>query len=562
MEPSEDLRGSAADLEMAREWAVDPSTSPIALDTLYKYWPEVHASLAANPSTPPHLLVELAESRDSRVLTALRGNESARALSIRPPEWTAPESTSARPAPLAGRRYACPNTTCDAYVTPEQTRCTSCGSELKAWHSGAITTGEIVDADATTAESDLVGLTTVPFRPAASAAYVDERADADALASKAATAREHRFGQTEPDRHTGADAGDGAAIVVGAGALAAMADLEPAVTATEPPLRASEPDYVPTVEEAARQAGYDVTEIHGMAPVAAVQSHHESFGDRLRRIVPRSTSTGGRHETPGATGLGGRWRKIGPIGMLAVFGAIALFAGSFLIGKLIRGTGTKTAKTTNTRIVPPNPATTLKGSIVTAAPKPAATAAPVPETPTVLATSETNPNPQAPPATNPPAAPAPPAAPTTAPQPKPSTTVANLVKPTTTTTIDKVAADTAKASSIAQDYANALARADAATVSKMNPSKSTDLSGYRYLDSSTVIPVGISSNGGSLYTMKLGLVAQERQPSGDQTKLFCATWVVDVAKSQISEKTGRTVRTVSGLSVASNFVKELQKACG
>jgi outer membrane biosynthesis protein TonB len=552
MEPSEALRGSTADLETAREWAVDPSTSPIALDNLYKFWPEVHAELAANPSTPQHLLVELAEAHDTRVLAALRGNESARALSIRPtPEWTAPQATNARPAPAAERRYPCPNTTCSAYVTPDQLRCTSCGAELKVWHSGAITTGEVVDTDAATGESDVVGLTTVPFRPAASAAYVDERADAEALATKAATTREQR---ADRDDHAGAAvAAGGAAALVGAGALAAMADVEPSVGAAE---------HVPTVEEAARAAGYDVTEIHGMAPVAAVQSHHESFGDRLRRMVPRSDHSTDPAAAHGSTGLGGRWRKIGPIGMLAVFGSIALIAASFLIGKIISGTGTKTAKTTNTRIVPPNPATTLKGSLVTAAPKPAPAAAAIPETPTVLATSETNPNPPAqPPATNPAPKPAPTVAPTTAPQPKPSTTVANVVKPTTTTTIDKVAADTTKAGSITQDYANALARADAATVSKMNPSKSTDLSGYRYLDSSTVIPVAVSPNGGSLYTMKLGLVAQERLPSGDQTKLFCATWVVDVAKSQISEKNGRTVRTVSGLSSASNFVKELQKAC-
>jgi hypothetical protein len=555
MEPSEALRGATADFETAREWAVDPSTSPIALDNLYKYWPEVHADLAANPSTPQHLLVELAESSDMRVLAALRANDSARALSIRPtPQWTAPEPTNARPAPIAERRYACPTPTCKAYVTPEQTRCTACGAELKVWHSGAITTGEVVDTDAATGESDLVGLTTVPFRPAASAASIDEKADADALAAKAATARGQRAG-------AGTAAAAGAATLIGAGALAAMSDLEPSdlePSDLEPTVAAA--DYVPTVEEAARQAGYDVTEIHGMAPVPMARGHHESFGERFRRMVPRSTKTS---EAQGATGLGGRWRKIGPIGMLAVFGSIVLLTGSFLIGKLISGGGTKTAKTTNTRIVPPNPATTLKVSILTTAPKPAPTAA-VAETPTVLGTSVANPNPTAqPPATNPPATPAATPAPTATPQPKPSTstTAANLVKTTTTTTIDKVAADTAKAGSIAQDYANALARADALTVSKMNPSKSTDLSGYRYLDSSTVIPVGVSPNGGSLYTMKLGLVAQERQPSGDQTKLFCATWIIDVAKSQISEKTGRNVRTVSGLSSASNFVKELQKAC-
>jgi hypothetical protein len=256
---------------------------------------------------------------------------------------------------------------------------------------------------------------------------------------------------------------------------------------------------------------------------------------------------------------------------------VALLAFAFLVVRAFGNNNSKTATTTNTKIVPPTPGTkgTAKGTATTVA-APPTTAPPSTDGPVVLATSETNPAPAPSPAPAPASAvttraPNPTAAPTTKPTvPSTATTAVNVVKTTvappatvapTTTTIDKVAADTAKAGSIAQDYANALARADAATVTKMNPAKSSDLSGYRYLDSSTVIPVAVSPNGGSLYTMKLGLVAQERAPSGNQTKLFCNVWVVDVAKNQISEKTGRSIRTVSGLSSPSDFVKELQKAC-
>jgi hypothetical protein len=322
------------------------------------------------------------------------------------------------------------------------------------------------------------------------------------------------------------------------------------------------------------QTGADPTELEGFALNSTPD--HESFGDRWRRWT-NSGAPNGPAESPAVSGARPSWfQRVGPLGLLGVFGSIALLAFAFLVVKAFGGSGSKTATTTNTKIVPPTPGTKgTKGTAATTATTPATTPAPAAtDKPVVLATSETNPAP----------APAPAPAPTTqapntqataAPTTKAAvgstaTTAVKVVKttvpaPTTTaaptTTIDKIAVDTAKASSIAQDYASALARADAATVTKMNPAKSSDLSGYRYLDSSTVIPVAVTPNGGSLYTMKLGLVAQERAPSGNQTKLFCDVWIVDVAKGQVSEKSGRSIRTVSGLSAAPNFVKELQQAC-
>jgi hypothetical protein len=564
MESSEGLPGATADLDTARQWAIDPSTSPIALDNLYRFWPEVHAGLASNPSTPQHLLAELATSPDPAVIRALLSNDAARALSIRPlPRWNAPASADAQPSPVAERRYPCTNPTCNAYVTTDQHRCTSCGTALRSWRSGSIpadvteVTGEMPVAPA----GDYSGLTTIPFEPAASAAFADERVDAAAFAARASAGYDERTTRTG-DVPVVATSVPGASVPGSAvaGAAGAGALLGAAAYASRPP----------TVEQAAIRVG-DPTELDGFA--LSTTPHHESFGDRWRRWTNKGDHTVDDRGGAVATGARPSWfQRVGPLGLLGVFGSVALLAFAFLVVRAFGNNNSKTATTTNTKIVPPTPGTkgTAKGTATTVA------APPSTDGPVVLATSETNPAPAPSPAPAPASAvttraPNPTAAPTTKPTvPSTATTAVNVVKTTvappatvapTTTTIDKVAADTAKAGSIAQDYANALARADAATVTKMNPAKSSDLSGYRYLDSSTVIPVAVSPNGGSLYTMKLGLVAQERAPSGNQTKLFCNVWVVDVAKNQISEKTGRSIRTVSGLSSPSDFVKELQKAC-
>jgi hypothetical protein len=579
MESSEGLPGATADLDTARQWAIDPSTSPIALDNLYRFWPEVHAGLASNPSTPQHLLAELATSPDPTVIRALLSNDAARALSIRPlPRWNAPVSADAQPSPVAERRYPCTNPTCNAYVTTDQHRCTSCGTALRSWRSGSIpadvteVTGEmpVVPAD------DYAGLTTIPFEPAASAAFADQRVDAEALAARAAAGYDERIARattgdvpvTAVDTSVPGASVPGSVVAGGVGALVGAA-----AYANQPP----------TVEQAAMRMG-DPTELEGFA--LSPMPHNDSFGDRWRRWTNKGDQNLDSQNVDGgpvATGARPSWfQRVGPLGLLGVFGSVALLAFAFLVVRAFGNNNSKTATTTNTKIVPPPPGSkgTAKGTATTVATAAPTTAPPSTDKPVVLATSETNPAPAPDSSQAPAPAPGPATVvttraqnPTAAPTTKPvvvSTTAGQVVKttvpppttvPPTTTTVDKVAVDTAKAGSIAQDYASALARADAATVTKMNPAKSSDLSGYRYLDSSTVIPVAVSPNGGSLYTMKLGLVAQERAPSGNQTKLFCNVWVVDVAKNQISEKTGRSIRTVSGLSSASDFVKELQKAC-
>ena len=146
-------------------------------------------------------------------------------------------------------------------------------------------------------------------------------------------------------------------------------------------------------------------------------------------------------------------------------------------------------------------------------------------------------------------------APTTAP------TVATTVRTTTapTTTIDPTKPTVESATRLAQTYADALARMDAGLIAKINPSKGNDLSGYRYLISSTIVPATMTKVNDTTYRAKMGLVAVERTAKVDQTKLYCVVWSIKLG--QLTEDSGRLVRTVKGQAQPSTFAAELKKAC-
>ncbi len=151
---------------------------------------------------------------------------------------------------------------------------------------------------------------------------------------------------------------------------------------------------------------------------------------------------------------------------------------------------------------------------------------------------------------------------TTTPTTKP-TVAPTTVAPTTTaapaTTVDPTKPTAESATRLAQTYADALARMDAGLVAKINPSKGTDLSGYRYLVSSTLIPATMTKVNDSTYRAKMGLVAVERTAKVDQTKLYCVVW--SIRAGQLTEDSGRLVRTVKGLAQPATFATELKKAC-
>jgi hypothetical protein len=135
---------SFRDLDTARKWAADDSSTETLLARLYQQWPAVHPELAGNPRTPAHLLARLANSSDPAIASALSRNPTAIASSIRPKvqvPWPAPMSTPPEPAPLgASDARVCPNPACRSLVQSHQVICFSCGQTLRFDLGGAIPT--------------------------------------------------------------------------------------------------------------------------------------------------------------------------------------------------------------------------------------------------------------------------------------------------------------------------------------------------------------------------------------------------------------------------------------
>jgi hypothetical protein len=114
--------------------------------------------------------------------------------------------------------------------------------------------------------------------------------------------------------------------------------------------------------------------------------------------------------------------------------------------------------------------------------------------------------------------------------------------------------------SLAQEYATALASKNADLVRALNPSQPGDLSGYKYLDSSTVFPVFMSP-GADPHIMKLGLVAHEVTTSDKRTIIYCANWKLDLGKHTVTPTSGRELRTMKGIVDPAALLGEIQKNC-
>lgn len=120
--------------------------------------------------------------------------------------------------------------------------------------------------------------------------------------------------------------------------------------------------------------------------------------------------------------------------------------------------------------------------------------------------------------------------------PRPSTT-------TTTEPPDPAAVRTA------QRLATALAAGDWPTARTMQPDRAgtTDAlfaRDYADLVASTVVPAGPVSIGTSTQTLRLGLVAHQRDGDGDHTTVYCVTWTVDPAAQTVVQQQNSSELTV------------------
>lgn len=123
--------------------------------------------------------------------------------------------------------------------------------------------------------------------------------------------------------------------------------------------------------------------------------------------------------------------------------------------------------------------------------------------------------------------------------------------------------DEDKALLLAQYLATSLAHDDWDTVRQVDPSLAGEadayfMKGWGLLEVSTLIPVWIDEMESSLYELRLGLVAHEREHGQPMTKLFCVTWESDLEAGTV-DQTGRDPR--NGIS-GKNFLAELQTRQG
>jgi hypothetical protein len=283
----------------------------------------------------------------------------------------------------------------------------------------------------------------------------------------------------------------------------------------------------------------------------------------------------GRFSLTGKT-LDSSRAKVGPVGLIGFFALLGLLAVGVLGFKAISASKSNTRAQTDKRLTPKSPTGAATPAVPTTvlgagSPGSGATTAVIPA---VVAASPSIVNPA-------PASEAPAAAPTEAPEPEttpppataPATTKTTkaTTAPTTTvaaptTTLGTKSATTppnatpSQLTSLAQEYATALASKNADLVKALNPSQSGDLSGYKYLDASTVFPVSMSS-GADPHTMKLGLVAHEVTTSGKRTIIYCANWKLDLGKHTVTPTSGRQLRTMTGIVDPATLVSEIQKNC-
>jgi hypothetical protein len=119
-----------------------------------------------------------------------------------------------------------------------------------------------------------------------------------------------------------------------------------------------------------------------------------------------------------------------------------------------------------------------------------------------------------------------PATTTTAGTPGPTAPAGKAIAPPDASKTDLAALD------LAQQLANALAAKDAAALAKLEPGKTPG--GYEDLKASTAILKTVTPVKGSVYTVRLGLVAHE-ETTDRHSHVYCVTWTVDVDAGHVTE---------------------------
>ncbi len=98
--------------------------------------------------------------------------------------------------------------------------------------------------------------------------------------------------------------------------------------------------------------------------------------------------------------------------------------------------------------------------------------------------------------------------------------------------------------------AAALADGDWAEARRLSPTdRRTDAEfarDYAGLQESIVVPARQTTLSSGLVDLRLGLVAHEARPTGDQTSLFCVHWIVDPVDSTVQRLSAALLHTDPG----------------
>jgi hypothetical protein len=115
---------------------------------------------------------------------------------------------------------------------------------------------------------------------------------------------------------------------------------------------------------------------------------------------------------------------------------------------------------------------------------------------------------------------------TTSGAPGPTAPAGKAIAPADASKSDLAALD------LAQQLATALAAKDAGALAKLEPGKAPG--GYEDLKASTAILKSVTPVKGSVYTVRLGLVAHE-ETTDRHSHVYCVTWTIDVDAGHVTE---------------------------
>jgi hypothetical protein len=118
---------------------------------------------------------------------------------------------------------------------------------------------------------------------------------------------------------------------------------------------------------------------------------------------------------------------------------------------------------------------------------------------------------------------------------------------------------------LAQDMADALADDDWREVRRLSPTDQRTIAeferDYAGLERATVVPVWAARLSSGLIDLRIGLVAHEARPTGPQTSLFCAHWIVDPSDRTVQRLDAARVRTEPGTTSPADVTAELETTC-